>query len=69
MPGYRSYIVGNDGHFISSNHIFAADEEDAIAIAESLVGINDVEVWCLSRRIALIAGKRGLKPSAAVRLA
>ena len=57
MPDYRAYIVGTDGHFKSSEVIIADDDEGALKIADKLVDRNNVEVWQLDRKIAVLPRK------------
>jgi hypothetical protein len=52
MTGYRAYIVGQDGHFISATELECADDEAALKYAKQLVNGHDVEIWSGPRFIA-----------------
>ena len=52
MTTYRVYIVGADGHFQASEIVVAADDREAVKIAERFSDQNAVEVWHLDRRVA-----------------
>ena len=45
MPEYRAYIVGPDGHFIGVHQIAAADQNEAVTKAISLLNGRPVELW------------------------
>jgi hypothetical protein len=48
---YRAYFVGNDGHFVSFEGLSCADDAEAIAQAQRLVGNQDIELWSGERFI------------------
>jgi hypothetical protein len=57
MHEYRAYTVGPDGHFTASEVIVADNDEKALAIAQKLVDGHDVEVWHLTRKVAVLPSK------------
>ena len=48
---YRAYFVGHDGHFVSFEGLSCADDAEAIAQAQRLVGNQDIELWSGERFI------------------
>ena len=57
MPGYRAYIIGSDGHFMSSVALECADDAVATKQAEQLVDGHDVELWHRDRKVAKLEHK------------
>jgi hypothetical protein len=49
---YRAYIVGRDGHFLSSKEFVAENDDDALEHARRLVDGHDVELWSGERVVA-----------------
>jgi hypothetical protein len=45
MIEYRAYIVGHDGHVVSSQSFTCDTDADAIVWAKQLVDRHDVELW------------------------
>jgi len=54
MPEYRAYVVGDDGHYRSSQIIQAADDDAAIKAAREFCVGHGVELWMLDRKIAVL---------------
>jgi hypothetical protein len=54
---YRVYIVGSDGHFVSSVALECADDTEATEQTEQLVDGHDVELWQRARKIAVLKHK------------
>jgi hypothetical protein len=54
---YRVYIVGSDGHFVSSVPLECADDAEATEQAKQLVDGHDVELWQRARKIAAVHRK------------
>ena len=52
MPEYRVYVIGQDGHFLKSEHLDCADDDDAIEAAKQLIDGHDIELWQRDRRVA-----------------
>jgi hypothetical protein len=52
MPGYRAYIVGQDGHFVRAIELDCKDDNAAIESAKQFIDGCDVELWQQDRRIA-----------------
>jgi hypothetical protein len=52
MPEYRAYIIGSDGHFVSSVPLECADDAVATKQAERLVDGQDIELWQRDRKVA-----------------
>jgi hypothetical protein len=50
MADYRAFIVGEHGHFNSSETIVADDDAQALRIAEKLINGHDIELWRLFSR-------------------
>ena len=57
MPDYRAYVVGDDGHYKSSEIITAQDDAAAIEVAHGLCSEHGVELWMLDRKIAILPPK------------
>jgi hypothetical protein len=54
---YRAYVVGHDGHFVSSNGFVAANDEAAFEHARQFVDVHDVELWNGGRLVARLKKK------------
>lgn len=54
MSEYRAYIVGDDGHYRSSETIQAANDHAAIEAARKFCVGHGVELWILDRKIAVL---------------
>lgn len=54
MPEYRAYVVGDDGHYRSSEIIRATDDDAAIKVARKFCVGQSVELWMLDRKIAVL---------------
>jgi hypothetical protein len=49
---YRLYLLGTpDGHFVGFEEIEAADDVEAVRIAETHCGRQPLELWCGKRRV------------------
>jgi hypothetical protein len=48
---YRAYIVGEDGHFVSSRAFVCGSDADAKVWAKQLVDGHDVELWSGERLV------------------
>ncbi len=57
MPGYRAYIIGDDGHFIKANALDCLDDKAAIESAKQFVDGHDVELWQEDRCVARLNRK------------
>ena len=53
MPYYRLYQV-RYGHFIGARNIHAVDDFNAIAAARLMLGKDEAELWCGSRKVAFL---------------
>ena len=53
MLHYRAYLLDEHRHVISAANLYCAHEQAAKERAQQLVGVNDVELWQLDRRIAV----------------
>jgi hypothetical protein len=42
---YRAYMIGDDGHLLSSRVFVTGNDADAIVWAEQMVDGHDVELW------------------------
>ena len=55
MPDYRIYLIDPDGHFHSSVALAnCPDDQSAIEAAKPLTDGQDVELWNLDQKIAVI---------------
>jgi hypothetical protein len=52
MAEYRTYLIGDDGHFYDVVHLNCADDAEAMEKAKRLAVGHDVELWQLDRKIA-----------------
>jgi hypothetical protein len=52
MPEYRAYIIGRDGHFLSSVNLECANDGEASEAAGKLQDDHDVELWQGARMVA-----------------
>ena len=52
MVEYRIYSVGSDGHFMKSECLECASDEDAIKQAGQSIDTYDVELWSGARVVA-----------------
>jgi hypothetical protein len=57
IPEYRTYIIGNDGHFLEAVPLVCADDAEATEKAKRLVDGHDVELWQRDRKIAALHHK------------
>ena len=57
MAGYRAYVVGDDGHFVSFEGFACRDDGEAIAKAQRLVDGHDVELWSGERFMVTLSKK------------
>ena len=57
MPEYRAYIIGSDGHFYNSVELDCVDDDAAMVEAKQLVDGHDVELWQLTRKVAVFPKK------------
>jgi hypothetical protein len=46
VADYRTFTVGDDGHFIGFEPMICDDDAEAIEKAKRLVHGHDVELWC-----------------------
>jgi hypothetical protein len=51
MPGYRAYLLDEEGHIVTYRPIEADSDAEALEIAKQFVQRNDVEVWLLDRQV------------------
>jgi hypothetical protein len=58
MSNYRAYIVGLDGHFETFHVIDADDDDTAVKTAQMLGNGQEVEVWYLDRKVAVLPRKK-----------
>lgn len=54
MPFYYAYHVDEAGHVISRFDIHAADDEQAVERARKRLSSNDIEVWCIDRKVMFL---------------
>ena len=53
---YRLYLLnGSEGRFVGIEEIEAADDVEAVRLAQKHVGANPLELWCGNRRVKSIA--------------
>jgi hypothetical protein len=45
MAGYRVYVIGIEGHFISVINLDCADDSTAIEYAKQFIGEHGIELW------------------------
>jgi hypothetical protein len=57
MPQYQAYIIGSDGEFQKSVRLECADDAVALKKAKQLVDGHHVELWELTRKIAVFDHK------------
>lgn len=57
MIGYRTYLIGADGHIQQRIDLLCENDEAAKEQAEQLVDGHDVELWHLNRRICAFKAK------------
>jgi hypothetical protein len=57
MSYYRLYLIEN-GRFVGFEEIDAADDDQALRIAEQRNGTHAVELWCGKRMVRSFAVKR-----------
>ena len=52
MAYYRLYLVSQTGdHFVGFEEIEAADDVEAVRLAESQCGAHALELWCGKRKV------------------
>jgi hypothetical protein len=56
MGYYRLYLIEN-GRFVGFEEIEAADDADALRIAEQRNGTHAVELWCGKRMVNSLAAQ------------
>ena len=58
MGYYRLYLLdGPNGRFIGIEEFEAADDAEAVRLAEQLPGRNARELWCGKRKVKTLAAK------------
>jgi hypothetical protein len=58
MAYYRLYLLSApDGHFIGFEELEAADDVEAIRLAERHLGPQPLELWCGKRKIRTFAAQ------------
>ena len=58
MGYYRLYLLdGPDGRFVGFEEIEAADDVEAVRLAERLPGSKARELWCGKRKVKTFAAK------------
>jgi hypothetical protein len=55
---YRAYVIGIDGHFISTNEFVATDDETAFECARQFVNGHGVELWSGGRLVAKLKAEQ-----------
>jgi hypothetical protein len=55
MAEYRTYFVGDDGHFIRFEPLICRDDGEAVGKAKRLADGHDIEVWCGFRFVIRIS--------------
>jgi hypothetical protein len=54
VADYRAYKVGSDGHFVGYEPMICANDQEAIAKAQGMVGDRDIELWCGERLVIVL---------------
>jgi hypothetical protein len=49
---YRAYLIGPDGHIQTRVELVCEHDEAAKERAKQLLGVHDVELWQVDRKIA-----------------
>ena len=62
MMQYRAYLVGEDGVFRSAEAFEAPSDFSALSIAQRFTRLGKVEVWQLSRKVAVLASEQSRPP-------
>lgn len=58
MAYYRLYLLSNpDGRFVGFEEIDAADDVEAVRLAENHSGPQPLELWCGKRKVKSFAAK------------
>jgi hypothetical protein len=57
MADYRVYLVGTDGHFCDVIPLVCADDAEAIEHAQRLEVGQEIELWQLDRKVAVLQDK------------
>jgi hypothetical protein len=56
---YRAYVVGLDGHILSSREFVAADDDAALELTRQFVDGHDIELWNDERFVAKLEARPG----------
>ncbi len=54
MADYRTYIRGDDGHFVGCRTMLCADDAEAVERAKGYLDGCDIELWCGDRFVMLL---------------
>jgi hypothetical protein len=57
MTNYRAYFLNVEGHVLSFVPLHCATDAEAIAQANRLLVDQDIEIWELGRKIAILRSK------------
>jgi hypothetical protein len=57
MADYRTFTVGDDGHFVGSQALICADDDEAVEKARRLLDGRDIELWCGDRFVVRLSRK------------
>jgi hypothetical protein len=61
MAEYRAYIVGRDGHSVSSESFACRDDGEAVTKAKRLVVDRDVELWSGERFVIRLTSRTNFR--------
>ena len=54
MASYRLYVLGQDGRIDYGSDIEALEDGEAIELARLRLEHTDIEIWCGTRKVALV---------------